>query len=102
AAEVVVRGRADARPGPLLSVGVARWDEVMDLPHLEHVRRLLGLLAARGEGITHARPACYGGVGFTPALHAAGADGQVVLVGPDRLYRDDGSAATAKTRSARR
>ncbi|MFE7233484.1 ATP-binding protein [Streptomyces sp. NPDC057596] len=89
AADVVVRGRAHARSGPLLSVGVARWDEVMDLHHLERLRRLLTLLAANGEDVTHTRPACYSGVGFTPALHAAQADGQVVLVDLDRLYRGD-------------
>ncbi|MFI1731138.1 ATP-binding protein [Streptomyces acidicola] len=88
-AEVVVRGRADARAGPLLSVGVARWDEAMDLHHLEHLRHLLALLAARGEDVTLARPACYSGVGFTPALRAAEADGHVVLIGLDRLYRED-------------
>ncbi|MFF9060486.1 ATP-binding protein [Streptomyces sp. NPDC014882] len=88
-ADVVVRGRADARPGPVLSVGLARWDEVMDLRHLEDVRRLLALLAARDEDVTRARPACYSGVGFTPALRAAEADGQVVLVDPARLYRGD-------------
>ncbi|WP_327137862.1 ArsR family transcriptional regulator [Streptomyces sp. NBC_01340] len=87
AAEVVVRGRADARYGPLLSVGVARWDEVMDLHHLERLRHLLTLLAARGEDVTRTRPACYSGVGFTPALRAAEADGHVVLVDLDRLYR---------------
>jgi len=87
AAEVVVRGRADARSGPLLSVGMARWDEVMDLHHLEHLRHLLALLAARGEDVSHTRPACYSGVGFTPALRAAQADGHVVLVDLDRLYR---------------
>lgn len=86
-AEVVARGRADACSGPLLSVGVARWNEVMDLHHLEHLRHLLALLAARGEDVTHARPACYSGVGFTPALRSAEADGHVVLVDLDRLYR---------------
>ncbi|MFE4050348.1 ATP-binding protein [Streptomyces sp. YIM B13518] len=88
-AEVVVRGRADARSKPLLSVGLARWDRVMDLRHLEHIRRLLTLLAARGEDVTHTRPACYSGVGFTPSLRAAEADGQVVLVDLDRLYQGD-------------
>jgi hypothetical protein len=87
AAEVVVRGRADARYGPLLSVGTARWDEVMDLHHLERLHHLLILLAVCGEDVIHTRPACYSGVGFTPALRAAEADGHVVLVGLDRLYR---------------
>ncbi|KES03283.1 hypothetical protein BU52_31290 [Streptomyces toyocaensis] len=86
-ADVVVRGRAGARSGPLLSVGLARWDEVMDLRHLGHVRRLLTRLAADGEDVTRARPACYSGVGFTAALRAAEAGGEVVLVGLDRLYR---------------
>ncbi|MDF3298552.1 AAA family ATPase [Streptomyces tropicalis] len=86
-AEVVVRGRAGARPGALLSVGTARRDQVMDLHHLEHLRHLLDLLAARGEEVTHTRPACYSGAGFTPALREAEADGHVVLVDLDRLYR---------------
>lgn len=88
-AEVVVRGRIGTRSGALLSVGAARRNEVMDLPHLEHLRHLLELLAADGEDVTHARPACYSGVGFTPALRAAEAHGQVVLVGLDRLYRGE-------------
>ncbi|MFK4188583.1 ATP-binding protein [Streptomyces sparsogenes] len=88
-ADVVVRGRTDADSRALLSVGVARWDEVMDLHHLEHLRHLLDLLAAGGEDVTHARPACYSGVGFTPALRAAEGEGHVVLVGLDRLYWEE-------------
>ncbi|MGR3939541.1 ATP-binding protein [Streptomyces sp. BRA346] len=88
-ADVVVHGRTDADSGALLSVGVACWDEVMDLHHLEHLRRLLDLLAAAGEDVTHARPACYSGVGFTPALRVAEADGHVVLVDLDRLYGEE-------------
>ncbi|MFF4137307.1 ATP-binding protein [Streptomyces mirabilis] len=86
-AEVVVRGPTDTRPSALLSVGVARWDAVMDLHHLEQLRHLLDLLAAHGEDVTHTRPACYSGVGFTSALRAAEANGHVVLVDLDRLYR---------------
>jgi hypothetical protein len=59
----------------------------MDLHHLEHLRHLLDLLASGGEEITHTRPACYSGVGFTSALRAAEANGHVVLVDLDRLYR---------------
>ncbi|MER8161968.1 hypothetical protein [Streptomyces sp. NPDC094472] len=61
----------------------------MDPHYLEHLRHLLAPLAADGEDLAHARPACYSGVGFTPALSAAEADGQVVLVGLDRLYREE-------------
>ncbi|WBO62214.1 AAA family ATPase [Streptomyces camelliae] len=85
--EVAVRGPADTRSGALLSVGMARWDEVMDLHHLEHLRHLLDLLAARGEDVTHTRPACYSGAGFTSGLREAEANGHVLLVDLDRLYR---------------
>ncbi|MEU2738693.1 hypothetical protein ABZ656_25820, partial [Streptomyces sp. NPDC007095] len=53
----------------------------------ERLHHLLILLAVCGEDVIHTRPACYSGVGFTPALRAAEADGHVVLVGLDRLYR---------------
>ncbi|GAA4896597.1 ATP-binding protein [Streptomyces coeruleoprunus] len=91
-AEVVVRGPGDgpgARPGRLLSVGCARWGEAMDLHHLERLRRLLSLLAERGEDVGGAVPACYSDAGFGPALRAAEAAGEVVLVGADRLYHGD-------------
>lgn len=58
-----------------------------DPHHLQQLRHLLTLLATRGEDVTHTRPACYNGVGFAPALRAAEADGAVLLVGLDRLYR---------------
>ncbi|MFJ4694037.1 ATP-binding protein [Streptomyces sp. NPDC088766] len=86
AADVVVHGHGTGREAALLSVGLARWDEVMDTHHLEQLRSLLALLADRGDDVTRARPACYGGAGFTPALRAAEAEGHVVLVGLDRLY----------------
>ncbi|MCI0383452.1 ATP-binding protein, partial [Streptomyces sp. CNQ085] len=86
AAEVVVRGPAGEHPGALLSVGLARWEEVLDVTHLERLRRLIAHLAAHGEDTARTRPACYSGAGFTPALRAAEADGEVLLVGLDRLY----------------
>ncbi|MFH0243059.1 ATP-binding protein [Streptomyces sp. HK10] len=86
AAGVVVRGPAGERPGALLSVGLARWDEVLDVTHLERLRGLIAHLAAHGEDTARTRPACYSGAGFTPALRAAEADGEVLLVGLDRLY----------------
>lgn len=88
-AEVVVRGRAGDRPGVLLSVGQARWDEVMGVHHLERLRHILSLLADHGEDVGHARPACYSGAGFTPGLREAEAHGEVILIGLDRLYRGE-------------
>jgi AAA+ ATPase superfamily predicted ATPase len=84
---VVVRGQAGGRPGVLLSVGQARWDETMDVHHLERLRHILSLLAARGEDVSHARPACYSGAGFTPGLRAAETHGEVVLIDLERLYQ---------------
>lgn len=83
-AEVVVRGGGGHRP--LLSVGQARWNEIMDIHHLDRLRDVLAVLAARGEDISRARPACYGAAGFSPRLHAAQDRGDVLLVGLDRLY----------------
>lgn len=87
--DVVVRGAVDQDHGILLSVGEAKWNKVMDVRHLERLRHILGLLAARGIDTSHARPACYSGVGFSPELHAAAKRGEVILVDLKRLY--DGS-----------
>ncbi|MFD5462169.1 ATP-binding protein [Kitasatospora sp. NPDC127059] len=86
-ADVVVRGEARGRPGTLLSVGLARWNEVLDLHHLHEVQQVVAALAARGENVSRARPALYGAAGFSPRLRAAEAHGELVLVDPHRLYR---------------
>ncbi|MFE6684933.1 ATP-binding protein [Streptomyces sp. NPDC057743] len=87
--EVVVRGTADGRPGALLSVGLARWNEVMDLSHLARLRRILALATAAGEDTAQTVLTCYSGVGFGPELRAAEAKGEVLLVGADRLYHGE-------------
>ncbi|TLQ47519.1 AAA family ATPase [Streptomyces marianii] len=86
-AEVVVRGGGSHRP--LLSVGQARWNEIMDIHHLDRLRHVLAVLASRGEDISRTKPACYGGAGFSPRLHAAQDRGEVLLVDLDRLYRGE-------------
>ncbi|GGK56608.1 hypothetical protein [Streptomyces flaveus] len=50
------------------------------------IRYILGLLTPRGIDTSHARPACYSGIGSTPALQAAAERGEVVLVDLGRLY----------------
>jgi hypothetical protein len=72
--------------GILLSIGEAKWNKVMDVRHLDRLRHILGLLAARGVDTTHTRPACYSGIGFTPELEAAAGRGEVALVDLKRLY----------------
>ncbi|MGW7789902.1 hypothetical protein [Streptomyces tricolor] len=110
-ADVVVRGRADARTGPLLSVGLARWDEAMDLRHLAHIRRLLTLLAAHGEDVTHTRPACHSGGGGGAGARRAGARARAGRPPPPDRWcssvstgctRAISPAATARTRRVRR
>lgn len=84
--DVVVRGAVGQDQGILLSIGEAKWNKVMDVRHLERLRHILDLLTARGIDTTHTRPACYSGVGFTPALRAAAAREEVILVDLERLY----------------
>jgi AAA+ ATPase superfamily predicted ATPase len=84
--DIVVRGAVGQDHGILLSIGEAKWNKVMDVRHLDRLRHILGLLASRGIDTSHARPACYSGVGFTPALQEAAERGEVVLVDLGRLY----------------
>ncbi len=88
-AEVVVRGAVEGWQGALLSVGLARWNETMDIHHLERLRRILSLLTASGEDTRQTVPACYGAMGFSPDLRAAAARGEVLLVDVDRLYHGE-------------
>ncbi|GAU69747.1 hypothetical protein SSP35_14_00810 [Streptomyces sp. NBRC 110611] len=87
--DVAVRGTVDGRPGVLLSVGLARWDESMDMHHLERLLHILSVLAASGEDISRARPGCYSAMGFGPELRSAEARGEVFLVNVDRLYHGE-------------
>ncbi|WP_254394942.1 ATP-binding protein [Streptomyces sp. AC512_CC834] len=85
-ADVVVHGAIGQDQGILLSVGEAKWHKVMNLGHLQRLRRILDLLKSRGVDTSHARPACYSGAGFDPDLRAAEKRGEVVLVDLQRLY----------------
>jgi len=76
------------QPRRILSLGEAKWDTVMNLGHLERLRRARDLLAVKGRGTQATRLTCYSGAGFEPALtDAAAADPRVQLVGLDRLYK---------------
>jgi AAA+ ATPase superfamily predicted ATPase len=87
--EVDVAVFGPARPGeprPLISLGEAKWGKVMGLRHVERLRRARALLAVKGYDTTATTLACYSGAGFDAALAAAAEDGDVLLVGADRLY----------------
>ncbi|MFD5393244.1 ATP-binding protein [Streptomyces sp. NPDC127097] len=87
--DVAVRGNVDGRPGVLLSVGLTRWNETMDIHHLERLRHALSVLGTSGEDVSGAVPACYSGIGFGPELRAAEARGEVLLVDVARLYHSE-------------
>ncbi len=75
------------RPRRALSLGEAKWDKVMNLGHLERLRRARDLLAVKGYDTSATRLACYSGAGFDRELSdLAAADPVVQLIGLDRLY----------------
>ncbi|WP_370270825.1 ATP-binding protein [Streptomyces sp. V4I8] len=86
--DVVAFGLDDDNRQPLLSIGEAKWGEVMSSGHLERLRRIRALLTAQGRhGAENAKLACYSGAGFTDELRAQAAhDPAIVLVGLEDLY----------------
>jgi hypothetical protein len=77
---------------PLLSIGEAKWGEIMGVGHLERLRRIRDLIANGGRlDTTGTRLVCYSGAGFSPELSAAARAGQVTLVGLDEVYQQLGS-----------
>jgi AAA+ ATPase superfamily predicted ATPase len=74
-------------PRRVLSLGEAKWGEVMGLGHLDRLRRARDLLSVKGHRTTDAILACYSGGGFSAELTAVAAtDPQVMLVDLARLY----------------
>lgn len=87
--DVVVVGDVDHGKPPLLSIGEAKWNEVMGREHLERLRHIRSLLAASGQyDTTSTRLACYSGAGFTPELAAQTTSDDVMIVDLSRLYAD--------------
>jgi hypothetical protein len=72
-------------PRRVLSLGEVKWDRIMDVQHVERLRRARDLLAVKGFDTRGARLHCYSGAGFSPELRSArGAD--IHLVDLDELY----------------
>ena len=85
----VLSAGAPDTPRQVLSLGEAKWGEVMGLGHLERLRRARDLLSIKGQRAADAILACYSGAGFSAELLAlAETDPRVLLVDLDRLYRD--------------
>jgi uncharacterized protein len=75
-------------PRRVLSLGEAKWGDVIDVRHLERLRRARDLLSVKGYDTAATILACYSGAGFTDALTSqAAADPRVLLVGLERLYQ---------------
>jgi uncharacterized protein len=82
---VVLAPTEPGRPREILSLGEVKWDKVMDLRHVQRLRRARDLLAVKGFGTSNAILTCYSGAGFNRELRAAqGRD--VQLVSLDQLY----------------
>ena len=75
------------RPRRILSLGETKWDRVMDLRHVERLRRARDLLAVKGFDTRDTVLACYSGAGFDRELQA-GQRHDIRLVGLDQLYAD--------------
>ena len=87
--EIDVAVLGPAQPGarrPVVSVGEAKWGDVMGLRHLDRLRRAAALLEARGFDTSQAVLACYAGKGFDAALREEAARHRVLLVDSGRLY----------------
>lgn len=86
--DVVVLAPAEpSRPREILSLGEVKWDKVMDLRHVQRLRRARDLLAVKGFDTRNALLTCYSGAGFDRELTAAqGTD--IQLVSLDQLYAD--------------
>lgn len=86
--DVVARAREDDGKSPIMLLGEVKWGEVMGVPHLNRLRRVQVLLAARGDqDATRAKLACFGAAGFTDELRAEAAENpHVLLVSLDDLY----------------
>ena len=76
-------------PRRVLSLGEVKWDRVMDVQHVERLRRARDLLAVKGFDTRGARVHCYSGAGFSSELQSAQhTDADIHLVDLDQLYAD--------------
>jgi AAA+ ATPase superfamily predicted ATPase len=87
--EIDVAVLGPAQPGvrrQVVSIGEAKWGDVMGLRHLDRLRRARALLEAKGFDTSQTVLACYAGSGWDAALRAEAALHRVMLVDPGQLY----------------
>lgn len=74
----------------MLSLGEAKWGDVMDVRHIDRLRHARDLLSVKGYDTAATVLACYSGAAFSEALTSqAAADPRILLVGLDRLYSEN-------------
>jgi hypothetical protein len=89
----VLAAPAPDEPRRILSLGEAKWGEVMSVRHLTRLARARDLLAAKKYDTSGTILACYSAAGFDRELReqAKRAPGRVLLIGPEDLYAAPGS-----------
>jgi uncharacterized protein len=86
--DVVVMAASEAGgSGRVLSLGEAKWGEVMGRAHVERLSRARSLLAVKGFDVRDARLACYSAAGFTDELREIAGQETVLLIDPRRMYK---------------
>lgn len=75
-------------PRRILSLGEAKWGEIMGLRHLNRLIRARDLLTAKKYDLAGTVLACYSAVGFDRELRDRAARGpeRILLIGPEDLY----------------
>jgi uncharacterized protein len=87
--DVVVFAPARAgEPRRILSLGEAKWGQIMGSGHVARPARARDLLAAKGYDTAETVLACYSGAGFDDELRAGARDRRVALINAARLYAD--------------
>ncbi|HEY1704629.1 MAG TPA: hypothetical protein VGG75_33445 [Trebonia sp.] len=90
----LLHGAALALPAPdeprrIVSLGEAKWGEVMGIAHLHRLERAAALLATRKFDTRDTILACYSAAGFDDDLRdRAARDPRLRLIGPEDLYAD--------------
>jgi hypothetical protein len=87
--EIDVAVLGSAVPGAwrqVVSIGEAKWGDVMGLGHLDRLGRARAPLEAKGFDTSETALACYAGNGGDEALRAEAARHRVLLVDPPQLY----------------
>lgn len=85
--DVVAFGPANSsEPRKVVSLGEAKWGEVMGIRHLERLRRAQALLSEKGYDTSETFLACYSDTGFADDLRTATAGEPIRLLDLPQLY----------------